>query len=115
MHEKNIDVLHVEIPKGYPKGLSWVVMEGSPKFGYDGDIRARDSALADGPTHDGLYAIGLGCVDETVATLKGVNNGAFESCLILTSGGSYVPKLETRSLYAQVSAYLATFLARRLA
>lgn len=57
MHKKHVDVLHVEILKGYLKGLGWVVMPFSPEFSDDCNVGARYAALSNRAAYDGLYAV----------------------------------------------------------
>lgn len=83
MHEENIDIVKREIPERDFQRRGHVAVVVPPVLGDNGDLGARDPALADGTANDRLYAVVLGCVDNSVAVLQSVDYGFLEGRLIL--------------------------------
>lgn len=82
VHEKHIDVVQVNLPKGDFQRSSDIMMEISPELSHDSDLGPGNAAAANRAADDRFNSIVLRGVNETVPTANRVNYGTFKSCFI---------------------------------
>lgn len=83
MHEEHVDVINIKIPKGDLQGLGGIVVPFAPELRYHSNFRAREAALAYSAAHDVFDVISLGCVNEAVSILEGVDYRGFDVSFVL--------------------------------